>query len=137
MSPLTPEDVARETPGTFLGDSLIHSYQVICGEWPQAPLPADYWQPTQASVPALLFSGDRDPSTPPRFGKEVASHLPLSMHLRMPGATHINPSECVDKVVSDFIAAGSAEGLDTTCLREPFRWEFFVPEQKVAPSALR
>lgn len=130
LARITPEDVARETPGTFLGDSLIHSYQIICAEWPQARMPADYWEPVQSSVPSLLFSGTRDPSTPPRFGQEVASHLSRSRHIVMPGATHINPSGCVDKVVSDFIAAGTAEGLDTTCLQEPFRWEFLIPEQK-------
>ena len=125
---ITPEDVARETPGTFLGDSLVHAYKVICGEWPQATMPLDYWQPTRASVPALLFSGDRDPSTPPRFGQDVARHLPHSRLITMPGATHINPSQCVDRLVSDFIAMGSADGLDTLCLQEPFRWDFFVPE---------
>src|SRR4051794_3839810 len=40
-----------------------------------------------------------------------------------PVQRHINPSGCVDKVVSDFITAGTAEGLDTACLQEPFRWE--------------
>jgi pimeloyl-ACP methyl ester carboxylesterase len=130
LARITPEDVARETPGTFLGDSLIRSYQVICAEWPKASMPADYWNPTEASVPALLFSGTRDPSTPPRFGQEVASHLPRSRHIVMPGATHINPSECINQVVSDFVSAGTAEGLDTSCLQEPFRWEFAVPESK-------
>jgi pimeloyl-ACP methyl ester carboxylesterase len=130
LARITPEDVARETPGTFLGDSLIRSYQIMCAEWPRATMPADYWQPVQASVPALLFSGDRDPSTPPHFGQDVADHLPLSRHLVLPGATHINPSGCVDKVVSEFIAAGTVQGLDTACLQEPFRWDFFVPEPK-------
>lgn len=130
LARITPEDIARETPGTFLGDHLIRSYQAICGEWPQAPLPEDYWRLVEVHVPALLFSGDRDPSTPPRFGEEVARHLPRGRHIVLPGATHINASECVDRAVSDFIAAGSAEGIDAACLREPYRWELFVPEGK-------
>lgn len=126
---ITPEDIARETPGTFLGDQLIRDYQLICSEWPRAPLPEDYWELTTLSVPALLLSGDQDPATPPRFGEEVARHLPSSRHIIRPGATHIQRTECVERVVSDFIAAGSATGLDAQCLAEPYRWEFFVPEE--------
>lgn len=132
LARITPEDVARETPGTFLGDSLIRDYKTICSEWPQAPLPADYWELARVPVPALLLSGDRDPSTPPRFGEEVARHLPNGRQFILPGATHINHSACVDRVVADFISAGSVEGLDTACLREPYRWDYFVPDGTAA-----
>ena len=127
LARITSEDVSRETPGTFLGDRLIRDFKVICGEWPRAPLPEDYWELVSLPVPALLLSGDQDPSTPPRFGEEVARHLPRSRHIVRPGVTHIHRSECVERVVTDFLRAGSATGLDTACLGEPYRWEFFVP----------
>jgi hypothetical protein len=58
------------------------------------------------------------------------SMIPLSSRETLrPGVTHIHRSECVERVVTGFLEAGSTTGLDTACLGEPYRWEFFVPEE--------
>jgi pimeloyl-ACP methyl ester carboxylesterase len=128
LARITEADVAREAPGTFLGEGLIRDYQEICRAWPAAPLPADYWEPTRSDVPVLLVSGEIDPSTPPRFGDTVARTLPRSRHVVIPGGTHIHRSPCLDRVVEEFLAAADPEAVDIACLLEAQPPPFFLGE---------
>lgn len=122
------EDIARETPGTFLGEGLIRDYQAICSAWPEAPLPADFWEPTRSDVPTLLVSGEIDPSTPPHFGETAARTLSESRHVVIPGGTHIHRGACVDGVVEEFLRTADPAGVDATCVEEPSRPPFFLGE---------
>src|SRR4029079_16722392 len=85
---ITPEDLARETTGTLFGQHLLTSRLKACEFWPRGTVPADYYEPVTSNVPVLLLSGDLDPVTPPNWGEQVASHLPNSKHLIVPGTGH-------------------------------------------------
>lgn len=127
---LDDETVARETAGTFLGDHLIDGYRRVCGAWPNAVLEPSFWEPVTSDIPALLLSGSRDPVTPPAGAEAVASHLPNSLHLVVPGAGHGVGGECIQEIQSRFIEEASVEGLDTSCLESRPGTVFLLPEEK-------
>ena len=75
---------------------------------------ADYGDPIESNVPALLWSGAVDPFNAPEWGEEAVRHLPNGLHLVVPG-THIAAGTCVDDVNRSFLDRGTVEGLDTSC----------------------
>jgi pimeloyl-ACP methyl ester carboxylesterase len=120
--------IARETAGTFLGDYLIGGYAGVCEVWPYARLDPSFWEPVASDVPALLFSGTRDPVTPPSGAEAVAAHLTNSLHIVVPGAGHGAGGPCVGEIQRSFVEAGSVEGLDTSCLEARPPTEFVARE---------
>lgn len=123
---IRPEDVLRETEGTYRGDVRVRSQMAVCDIWPKAELPENYADPAEVHIPVLLFSGTMDPVTPPRWGEEAARHLPDSLHVVVPGAHGVYGS-CTDSIMLEFLTKGSIEGIDTTCVQTmtlpPFRIE--------------
>lgn len=123
---IRPEDVPEETEGSFRGDVRVRSQMAVCEIWPKTDLPQNYGDPVKVNIPVLLFSGTMDPVTPPRWGKEAARHLPKSLHIVVPGA-HGVYGRCTDSIMREFLTKGSAEGIDTSCVRSmalpPFRIE--------------
>ncbi|HVT15578.1 MAG TPA: alpha/beta hydrolase [Thermoanaerobaculia bacterium] len=110
---------ARETAGTLLGDYRIRQQKRACADWPRGSVPSDVHELVRSDVPVLLFSGERDPVTPPEFGARVASRLPNSLHLVMPHGAHGADGPCADRIVRDFLDRASVKGLDTSCLTTP------------------
>jgi pimeloyl-ACP methyl ester carboxylesterase len=83
--------------------------------------------PVQSDVPALLLSGEVDPVTPPENGELALKTLPNGRHLVLTGQGHISILRgCVPLLARDFIEAGSASELNTTCLNRLAPLEFFV-----------
>jgi len=123
---IRPEDVERETRGSFRGDVRVRSQIAVCDIWPKTDLPQNYADPVEVDIPVLLFSGTMDPVTPPRWGEEAARHLPNSLHVVVPGA-HGVYGRCTDSLVREFLTKSSAEGIDTSCVQTmtlpPFRIE--------------
>ncbi|HET9276327.1 MAG TPA: alpha/beta fold hydrolase [Gemmatimonadales bacterium] len=116
IAPLTDEDVARRTRGTFMGAHLIESYRAVCRSWPYARLPRSHWTPVESDVPTLLLSGGRDPVTPPESAEAVAAHLSRRVHVVVPNGGHGVGGDCILRMMSRLIATGSVEGLDTSCV---------------------
>jgi pimeloyl-ACP methyl ester carboxylesterase len=122
------EQAEREAKGTFLGDYRYAQQQRACALWPQAKVPASFLAPVESKVPALLFSGQWDPTTPPALGDEAARSLPNSRHVVVPHGGHsydgLEGLDCVDHLMTAFIERGSSQGLDVTCVaaikRRPF-----------------
>jgi pimeloyl-ACP methyl ester carboxylesterase len=117
IAPLTDDDVARETAGTFMGAHLIDGYRTVCDQWPYARLPASHWIPVESDIPTLLLSGSLDPVTPPEGAESVARHLSNSLHIVVPGAGHGVGGPCIDGIIAQFIETASIERLDTSCAR--------------------
>jgi len=128
ISQVDSETIARETAGTFLGDYLISGYARVCEVWPHARLDPSFWEPVRSDVPALLFSGTRDPVTPVSGAQAVARHLSNSLHLVVPGAGHGVGGDCADEIERQFVESGSIEGLDTSCLEARPPTEFVLPD---------
>jgi pimeloyl-ACP methyl ester carboxylesterase len=123
---IRPEDIPRETKGSYRGDVRVRSQMAVCDIWPKTELPENYGDPVAADIPVLLFSGTMDPVTPPRWGEEAARHLPNSLHVVVPGA-HGVYGRCTTGIMQEFLSRGSAKGIDTTCVQSmtlpPFRIE--------------
>jgi pimeloyl-ACP methyl ester carboxylesterase len=119
---------ARATAGTLLGDYRIREQKRVCSDWPRGAIPPDAHQPVRSAVPVLLFSGERDPVTPPEFGDRVAKHLPNSLHVVFPHSGHGSIGPCSDGIFHRFVETASVKGLDTSCVAKTPPARFVVKE---------
>jgi len=132
LSVLCGEDVSRfddaeveaATTGALLGSSLVRSWRTMCAAWPRGDVPPRLDDAQPSSAPALILSGALDPVTPPRWGEAMARHFPRGRHVVVPGAAHnVSFTGCVPDLIARFVEAGSADGLDVSCVpktRPPF-----------------
>ncbi len=120
---------ARATAGTLLGDYRIRQQKRVCADWPRASIPADAHELVRSTVPVLLFSGERDPVTPPEFGQRVASRLPNSLHVVVPHSGHGTEGPCAEGIIHRFLDRASVAGLDVSCVAKaaPLRFVVKVP----------
>jgi pimeloyl-ACP methyl ester carboxylesterase len=114
------DDIRRATEGTFLGDYRVRRQQAACRIWPKGEgIGEDFQQPVTADVPVLVLSGEIDVATPPADGARVAQAFPNARHIVLPGQGHgFENADCLSRLVSQFIASGSPEGIDTSCVEE-------------------
>lgn len=137
------EEIPAAVAGTFLGDLRARKQLASCVGWPAPKLGPDFRVPVKSDIPALLFSGGADPATPPSSGERVARTLSRSRHVVVPDGGHglggLKGEECVPQMISAFIAAGSAEPLDTSCAARMQRPDFLLslePEVRLKPEEL-
>jgi len=122
---ITEAEITAVTEGTFQGDERVREQIAVCGVWPRSVLPDDFGDPVTVDVPVLLFSGDLDPVTPPRWGDEAARHLPRALHVIVPGAHGVGGA-CIRSIERAFLEKASVEGLDLSCIRSLSGLEFIV-----------
>ncbi|HVF35402.1 MAG TPA: alpha/beta hydrolase, partial [Candidatus Saccharimonadia bacterium] len=122
LSVICSEDAPRLTAdaadaGTTLGNALVELMLAQCAVWPRGEVPADFRAPLTGDVPVLLLSGELDPVTPPRYGAEVAKHLPNARHLILKGQGHnVLGQGCAPKLIARFIEQPDAGALAAKCL---------------------
>src|SRR5262245_28395953 len=85
---IDPEEATRLTAGNPFGNYRVFQQMCACSMWPRGEIPADFREPVSSNASVLIFSGNMDPVTPPKYGEEVASHLPNSRHIIIPEAAH-------------------------------------------------
>ncbi|SEL34854.1 alpha/beta hydrolase fold [Stigmatella aurantiaca] len=129
---ITDEAIERETAGTWFGASMVRNMLEPCGVWPRGTVPEGYREPVHSPVPTLLLSGELDPVTPPSWAEEARKTLPHSLHVVVPGVGHSTMAlGCIQKLMADFVAQGSVEGLKSECgaamSRPPFFTSFAGP----------
>lgn len=124
---IVPEEIKRESAGTFYGDARVRPTIRACEDWPKAEVPQSFQAPIKNDAPVLLVSGELDPVTPPSLATPVARNLPNSKHLIVHNATH-NSYECIEKIVAGFIDKGSLTALDTSCADQIQRLPFNIPK---------
>lgn len=113
--------------GVFSNDGTLDAWDKICGAWPRGQIAADYHDSVVSDVPALVLSGALDPVTPPRRGEDLAAGFSRVLHVVAPGTGHgATARGCVSELVAEFVQAGSADDLDTSCVDELKRPGFFV-----------
>jgi len=109
-------------------------YRAVCRGWPSRPLAEGSRAPFVSSVPALLLSGEIDPLTPPANAEAAAKTFPRGLAITVPGEGHVVlPRGCLRRVMTDFVAAGSADRLDAACAREERAMGFFTSFAGPAP----
>lgn len=131
--------IQRRARGTLFSDDRAWNLARACDLWPHDPVPSSFHEPVASDVPVLLLSGERNPATPSHRGSAAAAHLPNSLHLVIPSGGHsfegLQGTECVDRLVIDFLEAGSAELLDTSCIAEIHRPPFRTEPLHLAPGS--
>ena len=136
------EDVPFFTPGvdraalaaTYLGTVQLDGLTTMCRIWPHGPVDPDLHAPLTSEVAALLLSGGADPVTPPRFAQSAARSYPHGLALLLPGFGHGQLTDpCMDRVMAQFLARGSATGLDVSCTHRARPLAFFTSVNGPAP----
>ena len=124
---IAPGAVARETANTFLGAEVAEDRLKPCEFWPRGQVDAAYFENTPSDVPALILSGELDPVTPPVWGRQIAAVWKNSKHIVVPNTGHGTwSSGCVLKLIGQFLDAGSAAHLDSSCINKIKRPPFFL-----------
>jgi pimeloyl-ACP methyl ester carboxylesterase len=103
--------------GTLMGARYYTEYRAGCASWPMPRASNDLRQPWKSDIPTLLFSGERDPVTPPEYGERVARSLTNARHIVIPGGGHAESSACKTQLIASFLAA-PREKQDTSCVSE-------------------
>jgi pimeloyl-ACP methyl ester carboxylesterase len=117
LSRIDPQEIPAATAGTFYGDDRVRDQLAVCAVWPHAPLPAKEGDLVHSDVPVLLFSGERDPVTPPADAALVAAGFPHGLLVKIPRGTHAGAGSCETKLIADFLDRGTVQGLDTSCIQ--------------------
>jgi pimeloyl-ACP methyl ester carboxylesterase len=117
----------RLARGSFLGTYRVDQQVRACSVWPRGTAPAGFSAAVRSDVPVLLISGDRDPATPPRWAEAAARSLSHSRQVVVRRGAHAGRSPCVRSILADFLARGSAEGLDTACAADAPKVPFTMP----------
>jgi pimeloyl-ACP methyl ester carboxylesterase len=124
---ITDLDVVKETQGTFVGPDRVKRHMEACQEWPKGDIPPSYIDPIQSDAPVLMISGEVDGASSPGYGERALKFLPNGRQLKIRYLGHQSDSPCLRDIFQNFIAAGSAKGLNTTCTeairRPPFATE--------------
>jgi pimeloyl-ACP methyl ester carboxylesterase len=117
---INPEEAAKLTAGNPFGNYRVFQQTRACGMWPRGEIPTNFLEPVRSNTPVLIFSGNMDPVTPPKYGEEVATHLPNSRHIVIPQAGHgvdgLTDPGCVDRIAIEFLDKGDAKNLDVSCV---------------------
>jgi pimeloyl-ACP methyl ester carboxylesterase len=111
---ITEKDIVAIAAPTDAGDGRVREQKAVCEFWPRSDLDPGYGDPVSVKVPTLLFSGNLDPVSPPKFGAEAASHLPRSLHVVVPGSHGVG-GPCLTSIQKAFLESGSVDGLDVSC----------------------
>lgn len=123
---LDAENADGWAEGTFVGKGFADDILSACEVWPKGEVPTGFRDPVHSQIPTLLFSGDLDPVTPPRWAEEAKKTLPNSAHVTVPATGHGTLSDaCVRKLIEAFLDKGAIAGLELTC-SERSRPPFFI-----------
>ena len=106
----------RRAHGTLIGPRYYQEYRAGCSVWPMPRAGAEMRRPWSSDIPTLLFSGERDPVTPPEYGTRVARNLTNSRHIIIRGGGHAEQSPCKTQVMATFLNERSSRDLGKTCL---------------------
>ncbi|HEX7817207.1 alpha/beta hydrolase [Dyella sp.] len=119
---------------TILGTRMVDALQTVCSVWPKGTRPADFHQPFKSDKPTLLFSGQFDPVTPPRYGEEVLKGLSHGRHLVLTGQGHnVITAGCAPQLLKHFIEDIDPKALDPKCLQRLRPTPMFIDFNGASP----
>ena len=115
-------ETARLNAGNPFRNYRVFQQTRACGMWPRGEIPAGFLDPVSSDAPVLIFSGNMDPVTQPKYGEEVAKHLPNSRHVIIPEGAHdvdgLTDLGCIDRIALEFLEKGDAKDLDVSCVEQ-------------------
>ena len=119
---INQDEAAALNANNQFGNYRVFQQARACGMWPRGEIPADFLEPVRSNAPVLIFSGNMDPVTPPKYGEEVAGYLPNSRHVIIPEAAHdvdgLTDPGCIDRIAIEFLDKGDAKNLDVSCVEK-------------------
>jgi pimeloyl-ACP methyl ester carboxylesterase len=119
---------------THMGAAQVQQLIESCKDWPKGVVDADLHAPLKSDAAALLLSGADDPVTPPQYAVLAQRAFADSKHVVIPGHGHGQfGAPCVDRIIGNFVAAGTAKGLDTSCTDKLKPMPFFITLAGPAP----
>ena len=117
-----PAATARAAPGSYLGAAAVDRARLFaraCRVVPTGRVPAGAGTVETSATPVLLLAGGADPVDPVANLRGWRTAFPNGRLVVVAGAGHgAIGYDCVQRLVADFVAAGSADGLDAS-LRPP------------------
>jgi pimeloyl-ACP methyl ester carboxylesterase len=126
-----PAEIKRLSPGSYLAPFFRRSATVMaaaCAGFPKADVPAAIGRRVHSDVPILFLSGKEDGADPPANITNARRELPNSRTVVFPAAGHGQLGlTCAQTLIADFVARGSALGLDTACARTAAVQPFDMP----------
>ena len=115
-----PAEVARVGAGSYyLEAQLVNAnlQATMCRSAPRGVVPADDAAPATSDAPVLFMVGSADPQDPPANIAAAADRFPNSTVVIAEGHGHtVSHLGCLPSIVDAFVAAGSVDGLDTSCV---------------------
>jgi pimeloyl-ACP methyl ester carboxylesterase len=119
---INQEEAAELNAGNPFRNYRVFQQTRACGMWPRGEIPTDFPEPVRSNAPVLIFSGNMDPVTPPKYGEEIARYLPNSRHVILTEAGHgvdgLTDPGCVDRIAIEFLDKGDARNLDVSCVEK-------------------
>lgn len=96
-------EAVRRANGTLIGPRYYQEYRAACAAWPVPPTSLAMREPWVSDIPALLFSGERDPVTPPEYGERVVKGLARARHVVIRGGGHADAGWCKSQLIVEFL----------------------------------
>jgi pimeloyl-ACP methyl ester carboxylesterase len=125
---INQDEATALTANNLFGNYRVFQQTRACSMWPRGEIPSDFLEPVRSSAPVLIFSGNLDPVTPPKYAEEVARFLPNSRHVIIPEGGHgpfgLSDFGCVDRIAIDFMDQGDVKNLDVSCVERMARPAF-------------
>ncbi len=118
-----PAVVAQLSQGSFLAaysTRLSQDQAISCQYTPEGVTPEGMAPQTGSQVPVLIWNGNLDPLNPPENMAGAQQLWPNSITVVSPYHSHQlfgKSAGCFYSVVENFVDAGTAKGLDTTCVQ--------------------
>lgn len=121
-------DALERARETISGAGEIEALYAACDVWPRTSVPADFRQPVETAVPAIIVSGELDPVTPPASGHAIARHLANGRHVVLRATGH-EVSEavwegCLEPLMRAFLTSADPSTIDASCADGLVRAEF-------------
>lgn len=113
---ITEREAAFMTRDTYIGDYRLVQQRAACVGWPDAGVPASFVEPVKSDRPVLLVSGELDPAAQPEYAADATKSLSRGRHIVVRNGSHGVGGQCIAGIVAHFIDAGSANGLDASCV---------------------
>jgi len=136
-----PEAVARLSEGSYLTGwdvSLAQNQALSCKYTPHGETPEGMDPQPGSQAPILIMNSEVDPIDPPDNMAGAEALWPNSIALAIPYQGHsisdTGSIMCMWSLMDEFIQTGSAEGLDTDCLKKIQPPAFVVPKTQVLPT---